>query len=613
MELDLNNYDQDEAYRVLQNIYYQSRDKGGIDNSIRFSELTEKQLMSHQPMHVFNMISALNDNKNNAILDGSYTGTGKTYTTAAICRETKRRPFVICLKSNINTWKRVLGLFEVKPIAIVNYELIRTGQYLDENGDTVECPYLVRDKNRFKWDFTKIGKKNIVMVFDEVHVCKNKSSLNSKLLTSSKSLKVIMLSATLCDKIEDFGVFGMMLGFYSSIQAGKNWLDNIIRQEKRKLDNRKEDVKMNLLHKEIFNTKGSRMSLDDLGNDMSRDNVSIECYSVDKKVQEKIDALYDDIRKQKRKAEDCEDQESEIAKDRQASALRAIGFKREKIENIKADILMELAESSHESRMSVVIFVNYRSTHQIICDKLKRASIDYAIIIGDQSISERDDQIQMFQRNEVRMMVAMAQAGGSSISLHDTTGKFPRVSIISPSYSVIELVQILGRIKRSGTKSSTTQKIVYCANTCEEHLAQKVKEKEEIISLMTGEKSTKIIGNSETSITNGHRSNNDNPDVNGKSKFNARNNSNFRNNRESKIIKEFKSPSNTNLMTHMSNIADKLETIRPTNTKVNTKVNTNFDNKTNERITAESNSKDDNEIDQPRKQIRARITRRQIL
>jgi Mimiviridae putative ATP-dependent RNA helicase len=488
----LDKIDQDEAYRVLQNICYQSEERGGIDNSIRFSTETEELLMSHQNMHVFNMISALGDKKNNAILDGSYTGTGKTYTTAAICKETKRQPFIICLKSNISTWKKVLDIFGVESLGIVNYEMIRTGKYY-QDGEVTECPYITREKTRFKWDFSEVGKRNIVMVFDEVHVCKNKSSLNSKLLTSCKSLKTIMLSATLCDKIEDFGVFGMMLGFYASVGAGKNWMQNILRREKRRLDKRKEDVAINLLHKKIFNIKGSRMSLDDLGDDMSRNQISIECYTVDKKVQGKIDKLYEEVRKQKRKAADMEDMDTELARDKKATALKAITFKREKIENAKSEILMELAESYLGSRMSVVIFVNYRSTHQMICDKLRKLGIDLVRIHGDQTGLERDEQIEMFQRNEVRIMVAMAQAGGSSISLHDTTGKFPRASIISPSYSVIELVQILGRIRRSGTKSPTIQKIVYCANTCEEHIAEKVREKEEIMSLMTGEKSIQVL------------------------------------------------------------------------------------------------------------------------
>ena len=591
----LNNLDHEEAYRVLQNIYYESKSRGGINNSLQFSEKTQSLLMSHQNMHVFNMISALNDKKNNAVLDGSYTGTGKTYTTAAICAETKRRPFVICLKSNISTWKRVLRLFDVEPLGVVNYEMIRTGKYYVD-GEAVDCPYIKREKNKFTWDFAEIGKKNVVMVFDEVHHCKNKSSLNSKLLTSCKSIKTIMLSATLCDKIEDFGVFGMMLGFYNSVGAGRHWLNDIVRKEKRRLDKKKEEASINLLHKKIFNTKGSRMSLSDLKNDMGQDQISIECYTVDKKVQEKIDRLYEEVKKQKRKAEDLQvmskGMSTELVREKKANALQTITFKREKIENAKSDILLELATSYHESRMSVVIFVNYRSTHRMICDKLGKHGIDHAVIHGDQSGFERDDAIQSFQRNEVRMLVAMAQAGGSSISLHDTSGSFPRVSIISPSYSVIELVQILGRIKRSGTKSPTIQKIVYCDNTCEEHIAEKVREKEEIMSLMTGEKSTQVLRVEKHNKYDKHGN-----EENRSSRMERRSSSSKRGTRARQDARQDARQSKRTMNTNDLSV----ETLRAPAT---TKLDKRNDRKVEKEVEVEV---------KPRRRVRARVTRRQIL
>jgi superfamily II DNA or RNA helicase len=490
------NIDQDEAYKVLDRIY----SDGGINNSIRFSKEIDDILLSHQKMHVFNLISALKDSRNSAILDGSYTGTGKTYSTAAVCKETKRRPFVICLKSNISTWERVLKLFDVDPIAVVNYDMIRTGKYYVD-GDAVDCPYLVKDKTRFRWDFAEIGKRNMVMVFDEVHVCKNKGTLNSKLLMSCKSIKTIMLSATLCDKITDFGVFGMMLGFYSSVAVGKNWMENVIRREKCRMETRSDSdtLGFNILHREIFNAKGSRMSLEDIGDDMSKDQIMVECFTVSKNVKELVDKLYEGISIQKDKLQYGVTENNETKK---ASALREIAFKREKIENLKADIMFEQAHSYYESNMSIVIFVNYRSTHSKICDAFKKQLIEYVDIHGGQSLTERGNAIDMFQRNEVRIMISMTQAGGSSISLHDTAGSFPRVSIISPSYSMIELVQVLGRIKRSGGKSHTIQKIVYCSGTCEEHIAKTMRQKEEIIGLMTGEKSTKVMKTAKEPIKN---------------------------------------------------------------------------------------------------------------
>jgi len=501
----------DTDYTVLESIYSNSN-CSNTNNSIRLSAITEKLVLSHQSMHIFNMVSALQDSSNNCVLDGSPTGTGKTYTTAAVCRETKRQPFIICLKSNIEAWKNTLKKFGVEPIGVVNYELIKQGKYytyeyesgkINQTNQTnqtnpmqiVECPYLKREGSRFKWDFSEIGKKNVVMVFDEAHICKKKTSLNAKLLIAAKSIKTILLSATLCDKIEDFGIFGMMLGFYKSIAAGKDWLRHIMLKEKRRLDlnqnqnqhqnqnqnqNSSNGYVDNILHREIFNKKGSRMSLADIDKKLSN-IINIECYTVDQKICKEIDKLYAKIHKY------------ETDTVREPIALEALNFEREKIENVKAEIFIEQTISYYENRSSVVIFINYRSTHSIITSALQKHSIEFAIIIGGQTIDERMRNINMFQRNEVRVMVSMIQAGGTSISLDDTVGNAPRISIISPSYTIIELLQALGRIRRSSTKSHTLQKIIYCANTCEERQAEILRTKEEIISLMTGEDTAKAL------------------------------------------------------------------------------------------------------------------------
>jgi hypothetical protein len=74
------------------------------------------------------------------------------------------------------------------------------------------------------------------------------------------------------------------------------------------------------------------------------------------------------------------------------------------------------------------------------------------------------------------MLVNLA-AGNAGISLHDLKGGFPRHSIVSPSYSAINLVQALGRIHRAEGKSPCIQKIVFAAGTIEERCCQKVQAK----------------------------------------------------------------------------------------------------------------------------------------
>src|SRR5680860_77950 len=60
-------------------------------------------LLPYQTLHTFNMISALKNN--NVVIDGSFTGTGKTYTSIAACAQLGLIPFVICPKSIIHKWR----------------------------------------------------------------------------------------------------------------------------------------------------------------------------------------------------------------------------------------------------------------------------------------------------------------------------------------------------------------------------------------------------------------------------------------------------------------------------------------------------------------------------
>jgi len=59
--------------------------------------------------------------------------------------------------------------------------------------------------------------------------------------------------------------------------------------------------------------------------------------------------------------------------------------------------------------------------------------------------------------------------------LHDLNGNYPRISLISPTPSAVDLRQALGRVWRDGGKTKSLQKIIFAANTVEEEVCEKVK------------------------------------------------------------------------------------------------------------------------------------------
>ena len=83
-------------------------------------------ILPYQHLHLMNLICAFKKGNDLTILDGSSTGLGKTYTAIATCSHLKLKPIIVCPLSVIGVWQNVCRIFNVVPLTIVNYELIRT-------------------------------------------------------------------------------------------------------------------------------------------------------------------------------------------------------------------------------------------------------------------------------------------------------------------------------------------------------------------------------------------------------------------------------------------------------------------------------------------------------
>jgi SNF2 family DNA or RNA helicase len=420
-------------------------------DSIDIKQEILNKLLPYQTLHTINMISAVK--KNISSIDASSTGTGKTYVISAVCKQLQIKPLVICPKSIIGTWKNILKSFDVKYIDVINYEAILS-KTKDKNS------YVELIDNNYVWKFED---NNVLIIFDEAHKCKNPKTNNGKLLLSTKDkIKTILLSATICDKDEDFYIFGYILGLYKRQSEGVKWLGTMRREMKNQYKNKS----TNILENFIFPQKGSKMSMTDLGDSYPKNQISIECYSVDDKDKETINKYYEEVKMNKFK-------------------IVANIKMRQVIENIKVKIMCDLCETYYLQNNSIVFFVNFRSSFALIEKYLTNKNILFAKIDGSQTDVERQDNIDLFQTNKVRAIICMIQTGGISISLHDINGTNPRISLISPSYSHIELIQTLGRIYRSGCLTPCVQKIIFCEDTFEENIVSVLKNKKNMLDTLS--------------------------------------------------------------------------------------------------------------------------------
>jgi superfamily II DNA or RNA helicase len=121
------------------------------------------------------------------------------------------------------------------------------------------------------------------------------------------------------------------------------------------------------------------------------------------------------------------------------------------VEMHKVAVFVDLAETFREEGNSVPCFLNYRWPVQHVAARLKTR----CIIMGGISQQERQSSLARFQNNLEHYCVLNLASGGTGIDLHNEKmeGREPRdrVSLISPGYSALQIVQAFGRTVRANS------------------------------------------------------------------------------------------------------------------------------------------------------------------
>lgn len=412
-------------------------------------------LIDYQKPHVDQLITAFNNS--NMIIDSSDTGTGKTYSAAAVAEQLGLKPIIVCPKSVISSWIKVMKQFKVDIYGISNYESLRSGSWFPEGDLTKKkpCKHISITRETCVWTLPA----DVLIIFDEAHKCKNPATSASRMLLAAvkTGAKIMTLSATIADTPKFFATFAVGIGFCDNIRVYPLYL--------RKLQGLSGLEPMLTLHRRVFPHHGSRMKIVDLGDKFPRNLVISDTYFMGEDIAKSISQQYQLI--------DLVAKEAKRLQDGANCVLVQIIRARQRIEALKVSTIKELAIDHLNSGLSVAIFVNYVDTLRLLSEELDCN----CFIQGGQTLVERDMNIELFQSNKERLIISTIQSGGVGISLHDTDGRYPRVSLISPSWSGQDLVQALGRIHRAGAKSPCIQKLVYCQGTIEEDICKMVQKK----------------------------------------------------------------------------------------------------------------------------------------
>lgn len=442
------------------------------------SEFVKSNCLDYQAVHISNIIRSLAKYKR--ALDASDTGTGKTYASLFVCIEMKLVPFIICPKSVIASWRKVLAKLKISKYYIINYESLQNLKWYRGKSDIMtKCPYLyiveredmgkaIKNEPGIAPDFPAKLKstktiykwKNIpddtILIFDEAHKCKNRISNNSEMLyaAAKTTCYILMLSATIAEKPKSFVTAGFVLGLYREIKKGMEWINHC-----GTINN---PQPMLAVHKVIFNEYASRMKISDTGDNFKNNIIEAVCFEM--KESEEIQKMHDLIEKAVKSLRIKEDQ---------SEALARLSYARMRIEMLKIPEAIELVKNLLDKGYSIAIFTNYTDTINKLSIELKTMCIVY----GEQTIEDRNKHVEDFNLDKQRVILCNIRSGGVGISLHDLNGKHPRVAIIFPSYSAQDTLQSLGRIHRAGGKTDCLQYILYCKDTVEESMCENIREK----------------------------------------------------------------------------------------------------------------------------------------
>jgi SNF2 family DNA or RNA helicase len=403
-------------------------------------------------------------------LDTSHVGTGKTVVAAHLAKVLNRPVAVLCPKSVIPSWERELKETGIEPLFVLNYEKIRTGktEWMSKRGKKIMTWHLPED--------------TLVLV-DEVHKCKGPYTQNSQLLVSlvTQGYSIHAMSATAAEDPTEMRPIGYVLGLHNLNKASdglKSWFSWMMQygctQNQWNAWELRRKAKLSDLNKIMYNKNVKRLTVDDFPDSFKENRVFIEPIAFGSAA--KIAKAYSDfgvtpeIITNLLENGTVEDSDWGLV-----NLLRA----RQLAESLKAKDMADMAKDYVEQGHSVVLFVNFTDTVDVLCELLGCPCIQ-----GGQKVEDRQQIIDAFQRDEEHILVINTAAGGTGISLHDTNGNRQRISLISPTFNVKDHLQALGRIHRNGAKSDAIQKVLVASDSIEEHVMRVVEQKSDNLNTL---------------------------------------------------------------------------------------------------------------------------------
>ena len=406
------------------------------------------------------------------VVDASDTGTGKTYVALWAAKAYGHPIFIVCPKAVIPKWKELCVDIGITPLGIMNVERLKRSKFI------------AKVSNSYVWTLPP----GTLVIVDEIHGFGGVKTANAMILYATRAAKlpVIGLSATVANSPLRLRALGYLLGLFPdwykfypwALQHGAEEITmriwrggqpQFIKTIQFVPEHKVAQEGVQKIHEDIFTMgKGFRLRSGESPG-FPENHIIVDRVSFDKTSD--IRRAYDEIQKKV----------SESGK----LVVSQIITLRQQIELLRVPDLSEMVRDLSEEH-SVVVFLNFReSVRQLESAIHEKTDHNFrvSVIVGDQKEEVREIERLFFQRNESRICLCTFGAGGLGLDLHDLNGR-PRISILNPTWSAVQMVQALGRIHRAGSLSPAVQKLIYAAGTVEEDVAKRVEASLNNLSLL---------------------------------------------------------------------------------------------------------------------------------
>lgn len=434
-------------------------------------------------------------------------GLGKTLTMIYLAEEIKKRDnidhcLIICGKNILKTnWKNEIKKFSSLSVHILGEKINKKGSTVigsisdraNELKSKLDDFFIITNIETIRSDDVVKNlldgpNKFDMIVFDEIHTCKDPSSQQGKhVLKLNKAKYKVGLTGTLImnNPIDSFMPLKWIgvehsnytnFKYYYCIFSGP--FNNILSGFKN----------MSILKNEL-DSCSLRRTKDLL--DLPEKNI-IEEY-VDMKDDQLLfyRNIVDGIRDQVDKVNlNTTNLLSLVIRLRQATACPSI-LTSENISSAKIDRAIDLVDEIIENNNKVVIFSTFKETVNILSNKLSK--YNPLICTGDIDQSIIDNNINSFQNDDnYKLLIATWQKMGTGITLNSASYAI----FIDMPWTAAETEQVEDRIHRIGSKKPVFIYRLICANTIDERVLELNKDKEAMGDYIVDDKIT------ESSINN---------------------------------------------------------------------------------------------------------------